>query len=370
MMTLKSNTPQSMYLHVPFCRTICSYCDFCHTVYRRERAEAWLNALKEDLSSRKIPASSQKTVYIGGGTPTCLDADLLDRLLSMLDFCVGENCEYTAEVNPETLDQEKAQIMAAHGITRASIGFQTDNPRLLKMMNRHHTAETVRESMELLRENGIADISLDLMYSLPEQTMEDLKQAVHTAVSFDPDHLSLYSLTIEKNTVFGKKGFQSLDEDTEADMYEWICDTLPEYGYEQYEISNFAKQGHESRHNLAYWHYDDFYGISCGASGKENGVRYDVVRNLDEYIHDPGRREDIVLDKKDRMFETVMMGLRLKKGVSLKLFEERFGIPLKEAMPVSSRLSEEGLLEWHDGYLRCTDRGYPVLNSILVEFLD
>ncbi|MBF1099746.1 MAG: radical SAM family heme chaperone HemW, partial [Solobacterium sp.] len=249
MMTTK---PKHLYLHVPFCRTICSYCDFCHVGYQETVANQWLDAIKTDIQNRHIN-ENLRTIYIGGGTPTTLSSSQLDQLLCLLDPYAHMVQEYTIEINPETFDEDKAKMLQKHGVNRASIGFQTSDERLLQMMNRHHRLEDVAETMRLLRKYGIDNISLDLMYSLPTQTMESLKKSLQDAIALEPTHLSLYSLTIEPNTVFAKKGYEHLEDDMEADMYEWICKMLPRYGFVQYEISNFAKAGMISQHNCAYW---------------------------------------------------------------------------------------------------------------------
>ncbi len=368
-MTHVSNHPQALYIHVPFCRTICAYCDFCHTVYREQSAQDWLSALERELSQRKLP-SDYLTAYIGGGTPTALSAEQLERLLTLLDPYVQHVHEYTVEVNPETLDEKKAEILAEHGINRASIGFQTSDPGLLKLMNRHHSYEDIALAIQLLRSKGIMNISLDLMYSLPGQTMAMLRQSVEDALSLNPQHLSLYSLTIEENTVFGRKGYEHLDEDTEADMYEWICSTLEQHGYIHYEISNFCMDGYASRHNQAYWHYEDFTGVSCGASGKEGNIRYDNTRSLKEYCADPLHREELELSDEDLMFEFVMMGLRLKEGFHQSVFQERYAVSYKEVYgEKTEELIHKGLLEECGDMIRCTDRGFEILNSVLVELL-
>ncbi len=368
-MTNPNKKPQALYLHVPFCRSICYYCDFVHRPYQQEAADRWLDALEYEISKKKINPDL-RTVYIGGGTPTSLNEEQLARMLSLLDPCTEKAEEYTCEINPETLTAAKAELLALHGVNRASIGFQTGSDRLLKMMGRHHTAEDVKTAMELLKEAGIGNISLDLMYSLPGQTMADLKEAAEYAVSLEPKHLSLYSLTIEENTVFAKKGYRPLDEDTEADMYEYICSTLPEKGFRQYEISNFARPGYESKHNLVYWHYEDFYGLSAGASGKENHCRYDNVRSLPAYLKDPLQKEIISLGREDEMFETVMMGLRLKEGMSLSSFEERFSVSFEEAFgEKAEKLLIEGKLEIAGNQIKCADAYYHLLNSVLEELL-
>ena len=365
----RENKPRALYLHVPFCRSICFYCDFTHRVYRGEDADRWLKALEKELSAREIHRDLT-TMYIGGGTPTSLTAAQLERLLTLLDPYIGSLQEYTVEINPETLDEEKAAILKAHGVNRASIGFQTADEKLLKMMGRRHSFKDVGNCVSLLKDTGIGNLSLDLMYSLPEQTMAGLKKDIEAALSLAPKHLSLYSLIIEDNTVFGKKGYTPLDEETEADMYEYICRVLPEKGYRQYEISNFAVPGYESRHNLVYWHYEDFYGISAGASGKEDHCRYDNTASLKEYLQDPLKKEITPLSKEDEMFETVMMGLRLKAGISMSAFQDRYGISFSEAFGgKAAALLRKGVLVTEGDMLRCADEQYQLLNSVLSDLL-
>ena len=354
---------------MPFCRSICSYCDFTHQAYRENTADAWLKALAYEIGETDIP-DDLKTCYIGGGTPTSLTNGQLETLLSLLDPFVKETEEYTIEINPETLDNDKAKILARHGINRASIGLETGNEALLKKLGRRHTCNDVRNTVRILKEHGIDNISLDLMYSLPDQTMQDLQDTIDFALRLEPKHLSLYPLTIEENTVFGRTGVKPLDEDMEADMYEYICNRLPKEGYAQYEISNFAKEGYESKHNLVYWHYEDFIGLSAGASGKVMHCRYDNAQSLKEYLEDPLMKEYIPLDKEDEMFETVMMGLRLVEGISLSDFEGRYACTFTEAFgDKADKLLEEGKLVIEDDMLRCNDQYYHLLNSVLCDLL-
>ncbi len=367
-MTIK-NKPYSLYLHVPFCASICSYCDFCHVIYREEIAQQWLEAIAYEIAQKDI-SEHLRTVYIGGGTPTSLSSFQLDCLLGLLDPFTSEVEEYTIEINPETLTEEKADIIASHGINRASVGLQTSNSHVLTLLGRHHSLDTIRDCLNLLKEKGIQNISLDLMYSLPTQTMDDLKISIQDAISLEPTHLSFYSLTIEDNTVFGKKGYQSLDEDTEADMYEYICQALPKYGFQQYEVSNFSLRGYDSKHNSAYWNYRDFYGIGCGASGKEGLCRYDNLRNIKDYIADPLQRNEIYLSEEDAMFEMLMMGIRFRNGMNLNLFEQTFGHTFEEIYGNKAQaLIRDGMMQYLDGRIQCTAKGYEVMNSLLVEFM-
>lgn len=369
MMTAQRKKAEALYVHVPFCDHICSYCDFAHVIYREETVQKWLSALRKEMEAYPI-SSSLKTIYIGGGTPSALSVQELDTLLSCFDPCRNDVIEYTMEVNPETVTEDKAACMESHGINRISMGLQTSNDVLLKKIGRHHTFADVKKAVSVLRRAGIHNLSLDLMYSLPDQTMKDLEKSIRDAMSLQPEHLSLYSLTIEENTVFGKTGVTNLDEDTEADMYEYICQTLPVHGYQQYEISNFALPGYESRHNLTYWHYDDFIGLGCGASGKENHARYDHTKNIQAYLKDPTHRDLIPLTEEDEQFEMVMMNLRLKEGMKLSAYEEKFSEDYHVRFGTKSqKLIEKGLLEEKNGFIRASDRGYEILNSVLVELM-
>jgi oxygen-independent coproporphyrinogen-3 oxidase len=369
MMIPRTEKPEYLYLHVPFCRTICSYCDFCHRVYDRDTADAWLQALEKEIHFKDINPKL-KTVYIGGGTPTALSLDQLQQLLELLKPYASEVKEYTVEINPETLTDEKASLLSQYGVNRASVGMQTGDTDLLKLIGRHHTEEDVSNAMSLLRKHGIDNISLDLMYSLPTQTMNQLEASIHDAVSMHPQHLSLYSLTIEENTVFGKKGYQHLDDDTEADMYEMICRTLPQYGLEQYEVSNFAETGYQSMHNSAYWNYRDFYGIGCGASGKEGMIRYDHTKDLHAYLDDPLSIIEIPLTKKDAMEEMVMMGMRFRRGMDLHLFKETYGQSFESVFGNrTEKLINQGLVEMDSDHVRCSSRGYEIMNNVLVELI-
>ena len=354
---------------MPFCRTICAYCDFARQAYREKTADAWLEALQKELSLRQI-GTHFRTVYIGGGTPTSLNAVQLEKLLSVLRPYAQEAEEYTCEINPETLDVQKAALLKAYGVSRASVGLQDIHEDMLRLMMRHHTKEDVVTAVSLLRECGIDNISLDLMYSLPGQTMAMLEESLSFALSLHPDHMSLYSLTIEENSVFGKKGIDHLDDETEADMYMYLIRRLTDEGYEHYEISNFARPQRQSLHNRNYWLYEDFTGVSCGASGKCGDMRYDNTRSLKEYLADPLKREEILLDEEDRMFETLMMNLRLREGMELSHFRERNGRDFEDVYgKTAGRLEAKGMLEVTDGRVRCTERGFSVLNDILEEFL-
>ena len=359
-----------LYIHVPFCATICSYCDFCHLAYNHDTVERWLKAFGKELEVKDINRDCE-TIYIGGGTPSCLGYDQLERLLELLKPYASSAKEYTIEINPETVDEAKINIMKEYGINRVSIGVQARQKRLLELMNRHHDDQLVEHVITMFRDAGITNISCDIMYSLPGQSMDDLKDTVEWLAGMDIPHLSLYSLTVEENTVFGKKGYRSLDEDTEADMYEYIRDTLKGRGYDQYEISNYCLPDMYSRHNMGYWDYDDFYGLSMGASGKEKGIRYANTRKMSEYEHGIYISEKEELSERDQAFEMIMMGLRKREGVNLELFEQRFGAPLEKLFSDNfDRAMAKGYIEVNGKFMRCTDDHFEICNTVILEFMD
>lgn len=367
---MTANSIPSLYVHVPFCASICSYCDFSRQVYRAETAERWLDAIERELQAR-ADGLKPETIYIGGGTPSCLPLSQLERLLTLLDPYTGQVKEYTVECNPELRDKRVIECLASHRVNRISMGLQSADSSLLKTCGRRHDAADVKRLVDQFSACGISNISLDLMYGLPGQTMEQLEQSIAFALSSQPRHLSLYSLTIEPNSVFGKKGVQPCDADLEADMYECICSVLREHGYLHYEISNFALPGYESRHNTNTWEYRDFLGIGFGAWGMEDHCRYTHADTLRSYLEDPLYRNVTELTEQERMFEAVMMGLRLRSGLSLQRFSELFGTTPEACYPNTvCTLRERGLLAETDGRMFCTEQGWPLLNSLLVEFME
>lgn len=354
-----------LYIHVPFCKTICSYCDFCHRVYNEDFSDKWLNRLKKEF--KECEGESYSTIYIGGGTPTSLSNKQLESLLKLVKPYSSKVKEYTIEVNPESLNEDKVKLFKKYGINRVSIGLESSNDKLLKLMNRHHSFDDVKDSVELLRKYGINNISLDIIYSLPTQTMQDLIKTVKDALSLNVPHLSLYSLTIEDNTVFGKKGYKALDEEIEADMYDYIIDELIKNGYNYYEIANFAKKGYESKHNLGYWRYEDFRGLSCGSSSKIGSIRYDKTRDINKYINSKDIIDEVYkLSKEDRMFENIMMSLRTSEGLDITKFNRKYKVDILEHYKEALDKNRSNLLIKDD---RLIVKNRKILNTILVDFM-
>ena len=353
-----------LYIHVPFCKGICYYCDFARRVYDEKLADRWLDRLSKEIEDNCH--DQFETIYIGGGTPSCLSLKQSERLLSLISPYASEVKEYTIEANPESIDSDKISLYKQYGINRISLGVQSSNDELLRSLNRAHDFKCVIDKVELLKNSGLSNISIDLMYSLPGQDMEILKQSLNDILKLDVPHLSLYSLTIEENSVFGKKGISNLDEEIEADMYELIDKVLRENGYIHYEVSNFAKKGFESKHNMGYWNYDDFLGLSVGASGKIGNNRYSNTRDLNTYLNsDNIRSEDLYLNKKDMMFENIMMSLRTIYGLDIRKFEEKYDVDIRETYEKGLENSNIKII---DNRLICDN--LEVLNSVLLDFMD
>jgi oxygen-independent coproporphyrinogen III oxidase len=254
---------ESLYLHVPFCQDICAYCDFTRVKIHPILVEKYLLTLFDEIKA--IPKHPMKTLYLGGGTPSALAMEELEALLAALEGYHDSSSEFTMEANPDSLTADKVELMVRYGVNRVSMGVQTFDAQELALLNRTHTAQDIENAISLLHRHGIHNLSIDLIYGLPRQTLESWEATLRHAVSLEISHISLYSLTIEEHSEFGRKGMKQCDGDLEAAMYFKAVEVLAEYGFNRYEISSFTKDA-PSRHNLAYWHYDEFYGLGPGAT--------------------------------------------------------------------------------------------------------
>ena len=370
--------PTSAYVHIPFCTQICYYCDFSKVFIKNQPVGSYLEHLIEEYDSYDI--KKLRTLYIGGGTPTALSAPqlafLLEKLSDKLDLSYLE--ELTIEANPGDLDQEKIAVLKDSPVNRVSLGVQTFNDRMLKQIGRSHSEKDIYENIANLKKAGFDNISIDLIYALPKQTMEDVKINVAKAIALDIPHMSLYSLILENHTVFMnrmRRGKLPLPkEDLEAEMFEYIIAELEKAGFEHYEISNFSKPGFESRHNLMYWDNAEYYGIGAGASGYVDGVRYKNHGPIRHYLEavkaGDARVQEEVLTLKEQMEEEMFLGLRKKSGVSKKRFEEKFGISFEEQYgAVVSELTEQGLLVPDRDIVRMTKQGLFLGDTVAEKFI-
>lgn len=357
--------PNSLYVHVPFCRHICAYCDFPKVIYNDAWVKSYLGALFFELEQRKIP-KGLNTIYIGGGTPTSLGESDLDTLLGALRPYLAEPYEFSIEANPETMTLEKAKILAKHGVNRVSIGMQTTSSRLLKLLGRAHDEEDVRRSIALLREAGIANINVDLMYGLPFESEEELRKDLNAIESFDVPHISAYSLILEEGTAFYVKGIKPLDDDAQQDQFGIVREFLETHGWKRYEISNFARPGYECRHNLTYWHDEPYYAIGLGASGYVGDTRYVNTKNLQKYLNHVYAGEIETLSKESMIEDFLLTNLRLVEGFDPNVFKKRFGIDFLEAYHDKIReLADRGLLIVSPTRVKATSRGLDLLDTIL-----
>ena len=370
--------PTSAYVHIPFCTQICYYCDFSKVFIKNQPVDSYLEHLIEEYDSYDI--KKLRTLYIGGGTPTALSASqlafLLEKLTDKLDLSYLE--ELTIEANPGDLDQEKIAVLKDSPVNRVSLGVQTFNDRMLKQIGRSHLEKDIYENIANLKKAGFDNISIDLIYALPKQTMEDVKTNVAKAIALDIPHMSLYSLILENHTVFMnrmRRGKLPLPkEDLEAEMFEYIIAELEKAGFEHYEISNFSKPGFESRHNLMYWDNAEYYGIGAGASGYVDGVRYKNHGPIRHYLQaveaGNARVQEEVLTLKEQMEEEMFLGLRKKSGVSKKRFEEKFGISFEDQYgAVVSELTEQGLLVPDRDIVRMTKKGLFLGDTVAEKFI-
>ena len=370
--------PTSAYVHIPFCTQICYYCDFSKVFIKNQPVDSYLEHLIEEYHSYDI--QKLRTLYIGGGTPTALSAPqlafLLEKLTDKLDLSYLE--ELTIEANPGDLDQEKIAVLKDSPVNRVSLGVQTFNDRMLKQIGRSHLEKDIYENIANLKKAGFDNISIDLIYALPKQTMEDVKTNVAKAIALDIPHMSLYSLILENHTVFMnrmRRGELPLPkEDLEAEMFEYIIAELEKAGFEHYEISNFSKLGFESRHNLMYWDNAEYYGIGAGASGYVDGVRYKNHGPIRHYLQaveaGNARVQEEMLTLKEKMEEEMFLGLRKKSGVSKKRFEEKFGISFEDQYgAVVSELTEQGLLVPDRDIVRMTKQGLFLGDTVAEKFI-
>ncbi|MCR5067199.1 MAG: radical SAM family heme chaperone HemW [Erysipelotrichaceae bacterium] len=359
---------KGLYVHIPFCRNICGYCDFAKCRYEKTLADRYLLHLNKEIS--EITQSGFDTIYIGGGTPTALSYEQLEELLQMLSRFRVEK-EYTIEINPETFDLQKAELIKKYGVNRVSVGIQSFNEQLLAHMGRTHHNIDVHNTFRALDKVGITNRSIDLMYGFHNQTLGELLDDLNKAVRMNITHISIYALEVYPQTPFGMAGYQRVDDETDFLMYQTIIDFLNSHSFRQYETSNFALTTYQSEHNMLYWRYEDYLGVGLGASGKIRNLRYDNTRNFMDYIHDNYRKTEYKLTMKDQRFEAVMMNLRLLKGINIKEYDYRFETGLLALYhDAIEKNVNKGLLEIVDGYLRVTDKGLFVLNDILVDFMD
>lgn len=377
-----------LYIHIPFCVRKCAYCDFLSAPADQDTIARYMSVLEEQLVRQAASFQKKKvdTVFIGGGTPTILLIDQISELLETVqtNYALAKNVEFTVEANPGTLTAGKVRALARGGVNRVSLGLQSASEQELRLLGRIHTYDDFLRSYGLLREGGIRNINVDLMSALPGQTIASYEKTLHQVLSLHPEHISAYSLIIEEGTPFyeqyredeklrdaGEEPRLLPSEECERAMYELTGALLSDYGYERYEISNYAKKGHECRHNIGYWTGEEYLGVGLGASSYIEGTRFCNTSDLREYLEeDFAPREAQKLSKNDRMAEFFYLGLRMTAGVSKAEFVRRFGLGAEAVYgEVLKDLAAQQLLEDTGTYYRLTPFGRDVSNQVLYRFL-
>ena len=359
---------KSVYIHIPFCSNICSYCDFTKLYYNKNYIDKYLNTLKEEIELN-YKNEMIDTIYIGGGTPTSLNTQELNKLFEIIKiFKTNKNLEFTIECNIENLTKEKLDLFKKNNVNRLSIGIQTFNNKFLKYLNRNHTKEDVFKIIKYAKEIGFDNINIDLIYGLKDQTLKDLEDDINEFLKLDINHISTYSLIIEPHTKLYIENEFNIDEELDLKMYELICNKLKDNNYIHYETSNFAKKGYESKHNLTYWNNLEYYGFGLGASGYIDNIRYTNTKNIDKYLNKEFILEKEVIDKKINMENEMILGLRKLKGVNINNFKEKYNIDLKEAFDIEDLINSNKLIIEND-YIFINPNYIYLSNEILINFI-
>ncbi|BFH61397.1 radical SAM family heme chaperone HemW [Paenibacillus azoreducens] len=375
--------PQAVYIHIPFCTNKCFYCDFNSYVLKNQPVMEYLQGLEREMERtvQEVPPGEIKTIFVGGGTPTVLKPDEMAYFLKTVRTYFpdwSDEIEFSMEANPGTTDLEKLSVMREGGVNRVSFGVQSFNNGLLERIGRIHDTDDVYQSLENARKAGFDNMSIDLMFGLPNQTVEMLAESVDRALELNLPHYSIYSLKVEENTLFHtmyKKNQLPLpSEDEELQMYLLLMDRMKKAGYEQYEISNFAKPGFHSRHNMAYWLNEDYYGLGAGAHGYMARQRHMNIKGVNPYTEATKeglpRHETFVVPKEEAMEDFMMVGLRVLSGVSEQHFKEQFGLSIEDvfAKPLHKML-DAGLLDKTEAGYRLSEKGLLFGNDVFGEFI-
>ena len=379
---MNENKKLGLYIHIPFCKSKCIYCDFYSLPRAEEEMDRYVAALQKHLTETAPLCENNvvDTVYFGGGTPSYLGVKRLKALLKTIfkQYHVEKTAEVTLEANPDSIGGRKdVAALRKAGVNRISLGVQSADDDQLRAIGRIHTFAQVQEAVEEIRAGGIGNLSLDLIYGLPGQTMESWQDTLEKVAALEPQHLSCYGLKVEEGTPLWdrQEALELPDDDTQADMYLWTAKRLTELGYDHYEISNFARPGMDSRHNMRYWRLWPYAGFGPGAHSDFGDVRYAFVRDLDSYCTGVEQGGDILAEReeiapRDRDLEYLMLGLRTAHGVEKSEFENRFRLPFSPIEKVLEGFTASGHTAQTDGRWHLTAEGWLVSNAIILAALE
>lgn len=355
---------RSVYIHIPFCSSICSYCDFCKMIYNDKWAESYLNRLEKEIDNY-YENDEIKSIYIGGGTPSSLNLILLERLLKITDkFKLNFKNEFTFEMNVDDINEEKIKLLKKYKVNRISVGIESFDKFKLKFLNRKHNKKDIVKAIKLLRQYDFDNINVDFMYAIPIENFNIFKKDLKRFLKLDVEHISTYSLIIEDNTVLKINNIKNIDENIDAKMYKYILKKLKSKDYRHYEVSNFAKSGCESIHNLTYWNNEEYYGFGLGAHGYINNVRYENTRNLNKYLSGEYRKEEYIVSTKEDMENEIMLGFRKLSGIDIKKFYDKFGKNIQEVFDIKTPFDKK-LLILDGNYIKISEDKIYLMNEIL-----
>ena len=353
----------SIYIHIPFCTNICSYCDFCKILKNKQWIDKYLIALEKEIKEN-YKKEKVNTVYIGGGTPSILSLKQLEKLFNILKiFNIDKDAEITFETNTEDLSIEKINLLKQN-VNRLSIGVQTFDKKTLKTLNRKLDIDNLKLALK-----NFKNVNIDLMYGFQNQSIENLKKDLEKIIKLNPTHISTYTLIIEPHTKLYIDRYKPLNDDKERQMYDLIRKTLKENKYEQYELSNFSKKGYESRHNLTYWNNENYYGFGLGASGYVDNIRYENTRNLNEYLKGNFILNKHTLTIKEKIEDEFIVGLRKTKGINKDKFYKKYQKNIKQIEIVNKMLKEKLLLE-DETNIFINPKYLYTSNEILLNFIE
>ena len=359
---------KAVYIHIPFCTHICTYCDFCKMYYNKKYVLKYLKELEIEIKNN-YNGETIETIYIGGGTPSSLDLEELEYLLKTTKiFKTSNNLEFTVECNIENSSYDKLKLLKKYNVNRLSFGVQTFNSKFLKILGRKHNKEEVLNVIKNAKELGFNNINIDLMYAFNGQTIDDLKKDLDLFLKLDINHISTYSLIIEPNTILEINNYKNINEDLDYEMYRLIENTLKENGYKHYETSNFAKDGFGSKHNLTYWNNLEYYGFGLGGSGYINEVRYNNTRSLNNYLKGKYVLNKHKLSKQEQMEEEMFLGLRKLDGVSKEVFKNKYGCNIKDVFNIDTEI-KKGLLIDDGNNIYIPEEYQYISNQVLIKFI-
>lgn len=355
-----------VYIHIPFCKNICTYCDFCKMHYHKKYVTKYLQSLRQEINER-YHGELIDTIYIGGGTPSSLSLQELTSLFEIINvFKLQDDYEFTIECNIEQIDQAKLKLFKEHRVNRISYGIESFSNKLLKILGRHHTKDMVKKNIALTKEY-FNNINIDLIYGVTSD-INLVKEDINEFLELDIPHISCYSLILEENTKLYIDNHKYIDEETDKLMYEEINQKLTKNGYHHYEISNYAKSGYESRHNTNYWLNGSYYGFGLGAVSYLHNYRISNTKNMTKYLNNNYQEEKHYEDIKLQKENDLILGLRLINGINYELFNQKYQTNLLEK-EVIKELINKNMLKITNNYLACNYQYIYVLNNILVEIL-